>query len=187
MPHDTHDDSLPVLRPSSTELVAFSDVLGSGQQHLVRIRHNEVKCWPNLGRGRFGKGVVLGSPNIAYEAFDASRVRLADLDGSGATDLIYLNAGHALIFMNRGGNSFDAPVTLPWPAGVSYDRLCQVSIADLQGLGCSSLILTVPHRTPRHWRYDFVSAKTLFAHRHQQQYGGCRQHQLPQLSAGVAG
>ncbi|NSX10420.1 toxin [Pseudomonas lini] len=159
VPRYLHDDSLPVLKPSSTELVAFSDVLGSGQQHLVRIRHNEVKCWPNLGRGRFGKGVVLGSPNIAYETFDASRVRLADLDGSGATDLIYLNAGHALIFMNRGGNSFDAPVTLPWPEGVSYDRLCQVSIADLQGLGCSSLILTVPHRTPRHWRYDFVSAK----------------------------
>jgi len=123
VPRDMHDDSLPVLRPSSTELVAFSDVLGSGQQHLVRIRHNEVKCWPNLGRGHFGKGVVLGSPNIAYEAFDASCVRLADLDGSRATDLIYLNADHALIFMNRGGNSFDAPVTLPWPEGVSYDRL----------------------------------------------------------------
>ncbi|MGF6225793.1 SpvB/TcaC N-terminal domain-containing protein [Pseudomonas frederiksbergensis] len=152
-------DALPVLTSSSSELVAFSDILGSGQQHLVRIRHNEVKCWPNLGRGRFGKGIVLGSPGLAYETFDASRIRLADLDGSGAADLIYLEADQARIFMNRSGNGFAPSVALPWPEDVRYDRFCQVSIADLQGLGCSSLILSVPHMTPRHWRYDFVRAK----------------------------
>ncbi|WP_454845205.1 SpvB/TcaC N-terminal domain-containing protein [Pseudomonas farris] len=153
------EDTLPVLTSSSAELVAFSDLLGSGQQHLVRIRHNEVKCWPNLGHGRFGKGIVLGSPNIAYETFDASCIRLADLDGSGAADLIYLEADQALIFMNRCGNGFDPCVPLHWPKGLRYDRFCQVSIADLQGLGCSSLILSVPHMTSRHWRYDFVHAK----------------------------
>ena len=153
------EDALPVFTSSLTELVAFSDILGSGQQHLVRIRHNEVKCWPNLGRGRFGKGIVLGSPGLAYETFDASRIRLADLDGSGAADLIYLEADQALIFMNHGGNGFGPPVALPWPQGLRYDCLCQVSIADLQGLGCSSLILSVPHMAPQHWRYDFVSAK----------------------------
>lgn len=156
---DEDDDALPVINPSPSELVAFSDVLGSGQQHLVRIRHNEVKCWPNLGHGRFGNGIVLGSPGLAYETFDASRVRLADLDGSGATDLIYLQADQALIFMNRCGHGFCPPVALPWPQGLRYDRLCQVSIADLQGLGCSSLVLSAPHRGAQHWRYDFVSAK----------------------------
>lgn len=39
-------DRLPLLSQAQTELVAFSDVLGSGQQHLVRIRHNEIVCWP---------------------------------------------------------------------------------------------------------------------------------------------
>lgn len=153
------EDALPLLTSSSSELVAFSDVLGTGQQHLVRIRHNEVKCWPNLGRGRFGNGIVLGSLGLSYETFDASRIRLADLDGSGAADLIYLEADRALIFMNRSGNGFAPSVPLPWPQGVRYDRFCQVSIADLQGLGCSSLILSVPHMTAQHWRYDFVSEK----------------------------
>ncbi|TVT84559.1 SpvB/TcaC N-terminal domain-containing protein [Pseudomonas sp. H3(2019)] len=153
------EDALPSLTSSSSELVAFSDVLGSGQPHLVRIRHNEVKCWPNLGRGRFGKGIELGSPKLDYETFDASRIRLADLDGSGAADLIYLHADHAQIFMNRCGNGFDRSIALPWPEGVRYDRFCQVSVADLQGLGCSSLILSVPHMAPRHWRYDFISEK----------------------------
>ncbi|MHC8404353.1 SpvB/TcaC N-terminal domain-containing protein [Pseudomonas sp. TMB3-21] len=159
VPREKDQDNLPVLTSSPGELIAFSDMLGSGQQHLVRIRHDEVKCWPNLGRGRFGKGRVLGSPGLAYEAFDASRVRLADLDGSGSTDLIYLESRHALIFMNRSGSGFSPPVKLPWPEGVRFDGLCQVSFDNLLGLGCSSLILSTPHTTPRHWRYDFVSAK----------------------------
>jgi hypothetical protein len=156
---DEHEDALAVFNASPGELVAFSDVLGSGQQHLVRIRHNEVTCWPNLGHGRFGKGIVLDFPGLAYETFDASRIRLADLDGSGAVDLIYLQANQALIFMNRCGQGFRPAVALPWPPGLRYDNLCQVSIADLRGLGCSSLILSVPHITPQHWRYDFVESK----------------------------
>ncbi|MEJ5058859.1 MULTISPECIES: SpvB/TcaC N-terminal domain-containing protein [unclassified Pseudomonas] len=157
---DHDEDALPLLGNAQTELVAFSDPLGSGAQHLIRIRHNEVKCWPNLGHGKFGKGFVLCALPFEYAAFDASRVRLADLDGSGAVDLIYLASDCFRVFMNRGGEGFDqTSVDMPWPEGVRYDRLCQVSIADLQGLGCSSLVLTVPHMQPRHWRYDFVSAK----------------------------
>ncbi|AKK00380.1 toxin [Pseudomonas chlororaphis] len=159
VPREAHEDALPVFTGSAGELVAFSDVLGSGQQHLVRIRHNEVKCWHNLGRGRFGQGRVLDFPGLAHESFDASRIRLADLDGSGAVDLIYLQADQALIFMNRCGQGFALPVALPWPEELRYDPLCQVSVADLQGLGCSSLILSSPHMNSQHWHYDFVSAK----------------------------
>ncbi|WP_300728155.1 SpvB/TcaC N-terminal domain-containing protein [Pseudomonas sp.] len=158
--HEHEDDRLPLLSNSPTELLAFSDILGSGQQHLVRIRHNEIKCWPNLGRGRFGKGFVFASLPFAYADFEASRVLLADLDGSGASDVIYLEPDQALIFMNRCGNGLhNAPTSLPWPDGVRHDRFCHVSAADLQGLGCSSLILTVTHPAPRHWRYDFVTEK----------------------------
>ncbi|TVT79434.1 SpvB/TcaC N-terminal domain-containing protein [Pseudomonas sp. H3(2019)] len=154
------EDDLPLLSNTPTELVAFADVLGSGQQHLVRIRHNEVKCWPNLGRGRFGRGFVLCTLPFDYAEFNASQVLLADLDGSGAADLIYLEPDRLRVFMNHAGNGYEQKsVYLPWPEGVRYDRLCQVSTADLQGLGCSSLIVTVPHMEPRHWRYDFVKAK----------------------------
>lgn len=153
------EDDLPLISNAATELVAFSDVLGSGQQHLIRIRHDRLECWPNLGRGRFGKGFRFSTLGFAYDEFDASRVLLADLDGSGAADLIYLKAECALVFMNRCGNGFDDAVELPWPKDVRYDRFCQVSTADLQGLGCSSLVLTVPHMSPMHWRYDFVAAK----------------------------
>ena len=150
-------DPLPVASDSANELVAFSDLLGTGQQHLVRIRHNEVRVWPNLGRGRFGNSRCLATLPFTYDKFDAGLIRLADLDGSGAADLIYLQPDHALIFMNRGGNGFNAPHVQPWPDGVKYDRLCQVSMADLQGLGCSSLVLSTLNPTPQHWRCDFLN------------------------------
>ena len=154
------DDQLPLLSDSRSEVVAFSDLLGTGQQHLVRIRHNEVRCWPNLGRGNFGQGFLLPCPQFAqYADFDASRILLADLDGSGAADILYLTSQTIDIYMNQCGNAFAARHSVAWPDGVRYDSTCQVSTADLQGLGCSSLIFTSPHMTPRHWRCDFVKAK----------------------------
>ena len=160
------DDELPTPSNTLTELVAFADVLGSGQQHLVRIRYNEVKCWPNLGHGRFGKGFVLCALPFVDSEFNCAQVLLADLDGSGATDLIYLEPDGLRVFMNHGGNGYEQTWdVLSWPEGVHYDRLCQVSTADLQGLGCSSIVLTVPHMTPQHWRYDFVKAKPYLMNR----------------------
>jgi RHS repeat-associated protein len=158
--HSIDEDRLPLFSRANDRLVAFCDVLGSGQQHLIEVRHDQLKCWPNLGRGRFGKGFVWCKLPFTYDEFDASRVLLADFDGSGTVDLVFLRPDCALIYMNRGGNGFDeVPLRLPWPPGVNYDRFCQVSAADLQGQGYSSLVLTVPHMSPRHWRYDLVHAK----------------------------
>ena len=149
-------DSLPG-NSTRTELVAFSDVLGSGQPHLVRVRHNALVCWPNVGRGRFGAPITLATLPFESRTFDPARVRLADLDGSGAADLIYLESDHFRVWLNQGGNGFAPPVELAWPDGVRYDDTCQVSFADVHGTGCAALVLTVPHPTPRHWIYDFVA------------------------------
>lgn len=160
VPHTPVDDRLPLFSDSPSELVFFGNMLGSDMSELCRIRHNEIKCWPNLGHGRFGEGFVMSALPFTYPEFDAARVRIADLDGSGAPALIYLQSDGFDIYFNRGGNGLEqTPVRVPWPEGVRYDNLCQVTLADLQGLGCSSLILTVPHMKPRHWRYDFVHAR----------------------------
>lgn len=161
VPHEPgSDDQLPLFSNVSSELVFLGNLLGSDTTELCRIRHDEIKCWPNLGHGKFGKGRVLSGPVFKYEAFDAARVQIADLDGSGAPALIYLKSDGFDIYLNRGGKGLEKdPISVPWPEGVRYDRLCEVSFADLQGLGCASLILTVPHMKARHWHYDFVSAK----------------------------
>ena len=171
VPH-LSDDCLPVFDGTRTELVAFADVLGSGQSHLVRVRHNELVCWPNLGRGRFGTPITLATLPFDEREFDPQRVYLADLDGSGATDLIYVESERIRIFMNQAGNGLASPIERGWPQQVRYDQLCQVSFADVLGTGCAALVLTVPHMTPRHWVCEFAQKKPYLLERVNNNRGG---------------
>jgi len=161
--HDvTHggSDRLPMQSGDHASLVAFSDVLGSGQKHLVQIRYNQLTCWPNMGRGAFGKPLVLAALPFDEQTFNPSRVFLADLDGSGAADLIYAESEHFQIFLNQSGNGFSrVPLILPMPDGVRFDQLDQVQFADLCGTGTASLVLTVGHSNPQHWQYSFAATK----------------------------
>lgn len=152
-------DRLPLFSDTRSELVSFSGMGASGME-LCRIRHDEIRCWISLGHGRFAEGFKLSDLPFAYGEFNADRVRIADLDGSGAPAFIYLSSDYFEIWFNHGGNGLAAaPVRVAWPKGVRYDNLCQVTFADLQGLGCASLLLTVLHMTPRHFVYHFVSAR----------------------------
>jgi hypothetical protein len=152
------DNDLPT-QSNVREVVAFSDVLGSGQPHLVRIRHDGITVWPNLGYGRFATPFLLAALDFDAQSFDPSKVMLADLDGSGAADLLYLESDQIRIWFNQSGNSLAEPVSLPLPEGVRYDQLCQMNIADTQGQGMASLVLSVPYITPQHWHFEFARAK----------------------------
>lgn len=157
-PHTT--DRLPVFGPAPKEQVFLGNLHASDLSGLCRIRHDQVECWANLGHGRFGEGFKLGDLPYSYDNFNTEQTRVADLDGSGAPAVIYLKSDHFEIWFNHGGNGLAVtPVRVPWPAGVRYDNLCQVTFADLQGLGCASLLLTVPHMQPQHWVYHFVSER----------------------------
>ncbi|WP_338524030.1 SpvB/TcaC N-terminal domain-containing protein [Pseudomonas batumici] len=151
-------DALPIGDSGHTELVAFADMLASGQSHLVRVRHDSLTCWPNLGHGRFGASIQLASLPFEAMHFDPARVFLADLDGKGAADLIYVEHDRLRIFRNHSGNALAEPVELLFPEGVYYDNLCQVSFADVKGSGCASLVLTQPHMTLKHWLCEFTPA-----------------------------
>src|SRR5262249_29740071 len=90
----TFDEELGprVLLADATRTIQIADLSGDGLADLVRIRNGEVAYWPNLGYGRFGAKITLSnSPWFdAPDQFDATRIRLGDVDGSGPTDLIYL-------------------------------------------------------------------------------------------------
>ncbi|KVZ76582.1 hypothetical protein WL22_00835 [Burkholderia ubonensis] len=154
------DNTLPVFDGDPGALVAFSDVLGSGQSHLVSIRYDSLTCWPNLGWGHFGAPIMLATLPFEPDTFDPARVFLADIDGSGAADLIYAESDRFLVFLNQSGNGFDpVPYILPMPPGITYDRLDQVSFADMEGTGTVNLVLTVSHMVPSHWCYSFSRTK----------------------------
>jgi hypothetical protein len=143
--------ALPIAGGNERVLLAFSDMAGSGQQHLVEIRANGVRYWPNLGRGGFGSPVEVPGFSQPEASFNPEQLYLADIDGSGTTDLIYAQSDSLLIFLNQSGNSLAAPLSVPLPDGIRYDRTCSLQLADIQGLGVASLILTIPHMAVQHW------------------------------------
>jgi RHS repeat-associated protein len=135
-------------------ILTFTDLFGDGLSHRVRISNGLVECWPNLGYGQFGSRVVFENAPIFGSSLDARRLFLVDLDGSGPTDLVYVNSDHVQVYFNQNGNGFSDPLTIPLPAG--YDDLSQVSFADINGNGTSCLILTRLNPEVTHYFYDFA-------------------------------
>ena len=150
------DSPLPTAG-SPTEAVRFIDIFGTGQHHLVRITRNSVECWPNLGYGRFGQKVTLANVPDMGADFDANRLFLADVDGSGTPDLVYLAADRpdqVQVWLNQSGNSFSQnPLQVNLPK--AYNRFDQISFADVYGNGSDCLVFSDVEAQPQHWCYDF--------------------------------
>jgi hypothetical protein len=125
----------------TTQSIFLADMSGDGLTDIVRIRNGEVCYWPNLGYGRFGAKVALdGSPCFdTSELFDARRIRLGDIDGSGTTDILYLGAENVAIYFNQSGNGLAEKQLLPggFPA---TNNLASVSLIDLLGQGTACLV-----------------------------------------------
>jgi RHS repeat-associated protein len=135
--------------------VYIADMSGDGLADIVRIRNGQVCYWPSLGYGRFGAQVVMGgSPTFDHpDGFEQRRIRLADIDGSGTTDLIYLGQGRARVWFNRSGNEWGAARELPFP--VPTANINQIQAADLLGNGTACLIWSsdLPADSERPIRY----------------------------------
>lgn len=127
-----------------TESIYLADLSGDGLSDLARIRNGEVCYWPNLGYGRFGAQVTMDNAPWfdAPDQFDRRRLHLADIDGSGVTDLIYLGGTDGHIFFNESGNRWSAPQKLP--AFPPVDALTSVVVVDLLGNGTACLVWSSP-------------------------------------------
>ncbi|MDK0575391.1 hypothetical protein P6P35_16230, partial [Clostridium perfringens] len=81
----------------------LADMSGDGLTDIARIRNGEVCYWPNLGYGHFGPRVTMDhAPWFDSSGlFDQRRIRLADIDGSGVTDIIYLAADGPRLYFNE--------------------------------------------------------------------------------------
>ncbi|MGC5076584.1 SpvB/TcaC N-terminal domain-containing protein [Agrococcus sp. DT81.2] len=119
--------------------VHLADMSGDGLLDLVRVRRGEVCYWPNLGHGRFGAKVTMDTAPRPDPpgTFEATRVRFADVDGTGAADLVYLHADGVRIYRNEAGNAFAAPVVLP---PLPVDDPARIAVVDLLGNGTACLV-----------------------------------------------
>lgn len=128
----------------STQSIYLTDFSGDNLVDLARVCNGEICYWPNLGYGRFGAKVTMdNSPWFdAPDQFDQRRVRLADIDGSGTTDIIYLACDSIDIYRNQAGNSWSARDSLT--SFPKVDNLSAVMAVDLLGNGTACLVWSSP-------------------------------------------
>jgi RHS repeat-associated protein len=133
-----------VIFADTTQSLHLADMAGDGLQDLVRIRNGEIVYWPNLGFGVFGAKIVMdGAPVFDFQdAFAQDRIRLADVDGSGTTDIVYLGRDSATLYLNQAGNSWSGGYGLrSFPA---LDNLEWVHVVDLFANGTACLVWSSP-------------------------------------------
>lgn len=133
-----------VVFADGTQSIYLADLSGDGLTDLVRIRNGEVCYWPNLGYGRFGAKVTMdNAPRLDNpDQFDHKRIRLADIDGSGTTDIIYLHRDGVRLYFNQSGNGWSQPQTLKVFPRV--DDLVSIVPTDLLGNGTACLVWSSP-------------------------------------------
>jgi hypothetical protein len=127
-----------------TETIQLADMSGDGLVDIVRVRNGEVSYWPNLGYGRFGRKVTLDqSPRFdTPDQFDPRRVRFADIDGSGTSDIAYMGRDGVRLFFNESGNGLakaERIESLP-----PIDSITTLSVVDLLGQGTACLVWSSP-------------------------------------------
>lgn len=138
-----------------TDSIYLADLSGDGLSDLARIRNDEVCYWPNLGYGRFGPKVTMDKVSCFDhpDQFDQKRIRLADIDGSGTTDIIYLHGEGVRLYFNQSGNSWSDPQLLDLFPKV--DNFTAVMALDLLGNGTACLVWSspLPRDSTRPMRY----------------------------------
>lgn len=140
------DDSGPaVLFADETESIFLADMTGDGLADIVRVRVGEVSFWPALGHARYGRKVTLdwkrGDGTRGFdrpEQFDARRIRLADIDGTGPNDIVYFGPAGADVYLNESGNALATPRHVGSVPAV--DSLASASILDLLGTGTACIV-----------------------------------------------
>ncbi len=133
-----------VVFADSTQSIHLADMAGDGLTDIVRIRNGEVCYWPNLGYGRFGAKVTMDDAPWfdAPDIFNQRRIVLADIDGSGTTDILYLSSEGVQVYFNQSGNSWSAKRVLrSFPA---IDSMASVTAIDLLGNGTACLVWSSP-------------------------------------------
>src|ERR1700742_3366562 len=123
------------------ETIYLADMSGDGMTDIVRIRNGEVCYWPNLGYGKFGAKLSFDNAPVFDhpDAFNPSYLRLADIDGSGTSDIIFLGKNKFTCWKNLCGNRFSTtPFEIENFAEIHSHG--KITVADLLGNGMSCIV-----------------------------------------------
>ncbi|MFT3772892.1 MAG: SpvB/TcaC N-terminal domain-containing protein [Minicystis sp.] len=151
-----------VVFADEVQTIFLADMSGDGLTDIVRIQNGSVCYWPNIGNGHFGARVQMGG--IGHfdnpDQFDPKRLRLADVDGSGTSDILYIHRDGVRLYANQAGNSFAEAVALArFP---DHSNLSTITAIDLLGTGTACLVWSssLPSQAGAPMRYvDLMGGK----------------------------
>lgn len=129
-----------VIFADQTQTIFLADMSGDGLTDIVRIRNGEVCYWANKGYGRFSAKVNMGNAPLFDhpDLFNPRYLHLADVSGTGATDILYLGKSSFKAFINLSGNAWsDAHEIEPF---FPVDANSRLSVVDLLGSGTSCIV-----------------------------------------------
>ena len=152
---DTEDQGPVVLFADPKQSIYLADMVGDGLSDIVKITHNSVCYWPNLGYGRFGQKVMMKNTPLfdSPDIFNPSRIKLADVDSTGTTDIIYFGASATTYYKNQSGNGWSNKIEIDnFPL---FDSMSQVHVTDLFGNGTSCLVWSSPLPAQEH-NFKFI-------------------------------
>ena len=144
------------------QTIYLADMSGDGLIDLLRVRNGQVCYWPNTGYGSFGAKVTMDNSPLftTHGDFNPRFIRIADIDGSGTNDLIYVSSAGVDIYCNHAGNGFSnrKRLSLFPPTG----DLSTLSAIDLLGTGTTCLVWSsfLPNNAPTPMKYvDITNGK----------------------------
>ncbi|WP_157198458.1 SpvB/TcaC N-terminal domain-containing protein [Mariniradius saccharolyticus] len=129
----------------SKQSIYLADMSGDGMTDILRIRNGEVCYWPNLGYGKFGAKVAMDNAPVFdhSDSFNPAWLRLADIDGSGTSDIIFLGKSKFTCWKNLSGNRFS---TSPFEidAFPEIHTQAKITVTDLLGNGVACIVWSSP-------------------------------------------
>ena len=130
--------------------VKLGDMTGDGLQDILLVHDGRVDYWPYRGYGRWGRRVTMrNSPRFEDAVlfpgigFDPERLLIADVDGDGVADLVYVSSGHITVWINQNGNAWSDPIVIHGTPPVT--DAAAVRAADMLGTGTEGIL----------WTYEF--------------------------------
>ena len=140
--HKTFDEEQgpAIIFADQEQTIFLADMSGDGLTDIVRIRNGEVCYWANMGYGKFSSKISMSNAPLFDhpDLFNLQYLHLADVSGTGATDIIYLGKNEFKAFINLSGNAWsDAHEIKPF---LQIDSNSKLSVIDLLGTGTSCIV-----------------------------------------------
>jgi RHS repeat-associated protein len=133
--------------------VRLADMTGDGLIDIVRVYARHLEFWPNTGVAEWGSRRILPLTGPGPERFSPARCHLADVNGDGLADLVYVDGDAIYLWVNRQGASLSESIRVRYPPPATP---ATVRATDMLGTGTAGLLFTLSFRPGQRDPYRFL-------------------------------